>query len=69
MSGIRIFNSKFPSLCEIFYSCEYCKCIDSTSAFLNNFENVVNRRVEVREDIKILVCFSKKQNQATIVTV
>ena len=29
-----------------------CKCSNSSISFLNNFENVVNRRVDIREDIK-----------------
>ena len=32
--NIRIFDTKFPGLCEIFYSREYRECIDSTISFV-----------------------------------
>ena len=31
---------------------KYCECSESSISFLNNFENVVNHRVNIQEDIK-----------------
>ena len=45
-------NTEFASLCEIQYGREYSECIDSSESVLNNFEDIVNHRVDIPEDIK-----------------
>ena len=36
----------------MFYCWKHSKCSHSLVSFLNNFEDIVNRKVDVREDIK-----------------
>ena len=45
-----ILSSQVPARSGIV--CNLASALTAQSAFLNNFENVVNRRVEIREDIK-----------------
>ena len=50
--SIRIFNTEFTGLCEIQYNRESASALTTQQAFLNNFENIVNCRVDIRKDIK-----------------
>ena len=45
-------NIMFARLCEIKYYRKYSECIKAQQAFLNNFENVVHCRIDIREDFK-----------------
>ena len=50
--SISIFNSKFSDSARSGIVGNTASALTAQSAFLNNFENVVNRRVDIREDIK-----------------
>ena len=53
--SLRVFNTEFAGLDEIWYSKivgKTASALTTQKAFLNNFEDIVNRRVNIREDIK-----------------
>ena len=49
---LGIFNTEFVGLLQIRYSRKSVSALTAQKAFLNNFEDIVNRRVNIQEDLK-----------------
>ena len=54
--GLTHIYFKFASLCKIRYGRESASALTAQKAFVNNFEDIINRRVNIREDIKRYQC-------------
>ena len=50
--GLHVPNPKFTSLCKVCIIGNTASALTAQKTFLNNFENVVNHRVDICKDIK-----------------